>query len=291
MAQFGDRLPGGGAGAYKNDPLYTGESNAQINDRSETFTAAQTLERQRARAAAEEQAQLDAMGTNAPGYNLDFDATNTGRSRNAGLDQSQGGGANGFQKNMRGQMIGSAIGGAAQLMNTRASMNAVRNQEGPVDNPFQRMQMMNTDIQTGAAVQQIKDAEARSAAALGGNVSNPAVRAAMLRAQQRASQEKIGQITANEATQEAQMRNQNLMNINDTLNQNRMIGAQNRQRSRDFENDRSAALNRLRNDGAQQLGGVANDFMRMQADTQRLKYMREAYDPYGLGASDDERTQ
>ena len=294
MAQFGNRLPGGGPGAWRNDPLFNQTSNAEIRDNSESFTAAETLERQRARAAAEEQARIDAMGTNAPGYNLDY-GDPTGRSRKAdlgfGQEESGGSGPRGgsFARSQRAQMVGTALGGAAQLLNTGASMRAVRNQEGPVDNPFQRVQMMDTDLQTGAAVQQIKDAEARQAAMLSGNVSNPAVRAAMLRASQRASQEKIGSITANEAAQEQQMRNQNLMQVNQTLNQNRMIGAQNRQRQIDFSNDQQAALNRLRNQGAQQLGGMASDFMRTQADTQRMKYIREAYDPYGLGASDDER--
>lgn len=288
MAMYGDRLAGGG-GAWKNDPLFSGESNAVINDKSQSFTAAETLARQRARAAAEEQARIDAMGLDAPGSNLDFSDQNFGRQRKADYSFGTNSPENALARSNRAQMIGTALGGGAQLLNTQANMKAVRNMEGPVDNPFQRVQMMNTDVQTGAAVQQIKDAEARQAAMLSGNVSNPAVRAAMMRASQRASQEKIGALTANEATQEAQMRNDNLMQINNTLNQNRMIGAQNRQRQIDFRNDQATALNRLRNQGAQQIGGMASDFMRMQADTQRLKYMREAYDPYGLGASDDER--
>lgn len=195
----------------------------------------------------------------------------------------------GFRANP--QAIGMLAGGLAQMLPTMASMKQMKNLEGPVDMPMQRVQAMNTDIQVGKQMQQIKDAEARSAAAIAANVSNPVVAAAMRRAGQQATQKSMANLLGNEATQEAQMRNQNLRMMTDTINQNAMIQAQNQQRGVDFENDRIASLNRMRQSMGQTLGGMYTDFQRAALDRERLKYMREAYDPYNLGATDEERNQ
>jgi len=189
------------------------------------------------------------------------------------------------------QALGMLAGGLAQMLPTMASMKQMKNLEGPVDMPMQRVQAMNTDIQVGKQMQQIKDAEARSAAAIAANVSNPVVAAAMRRAGQQATQRSMANLLGNEATQEAQMRNQNLRMMNDTINQNAMIQAQNQQRGVDFENDRIASLNRMRQSMGQTLGGMYTDFQRAALDREKLKYMREAYDPYNLGATDEERNQ
>lgn len=189
------------------------------------------------------------------------------------------------------QAIGMLAGGLAQMLPTMASMKQMKNLEGPVDMPMQRVQAMNTDIQVGKQMQQIKDAEARSAAAIAANVSNPVVAAAMRRAGQQATQKSMANLLGNEATQEAQMRNQNLRMMTDTINQNAMIQAQNQQRQVDFENDRIASLNRMRQSMGQTLGGMYTDFQRAALDREKLKYMREAYDPYNLGATDEERNQ
>ncbi len=189
------------------------------------------------------------------------------------------------------QAIGMLAGGLAQMLPTMASMKQMKNLEGPVDMPMQRVQAMNTDIQVGKQMQQIKDAEARSAAAISANVSNPVVAAAMRRAGQQATQQSMSNLLGNEASQEAQLRNQNLRMMNDTINQNAMIQAQNQQRGVDFENDRIASLNRMRQSMGQTLGGMYTDFQRNALDRERMKYMREAYDPYNLGATDEERNK
>lgn len=187
------------------------------------------------------------------------------------------------------QALGMLAGGLAQMLPTMASMKQMKNLEGPVDMPMQRVQAMNTDIQVGKQMQQIKDAEARSAAAISANVSNPVVAAAMRRAGQQATQQSMANLLGNEATQEAQMRNQNLRMMTDTINQNAMIQAQNQQRQVDFENDRIASLNQMRQSMGRTLGGMYTDFQRTALDRERMKYMREAYDPYNLGATDEER--
>ena len=187
------------------------------------------------------------------------------------------------------QNAGILAGGISQLVPQAMQMKRMADIQGPVDLPSMRAMTMNTNVDTSKAIQEVKDAEARSTAAIDANVSNPVVAAAMKRAAQRATQEQVGNLSFQAAQQESQLRNQNLNQLRKISDTNRGIFAQNEQRRVDFENERLAAMNNARMGMGDTLGVMFSDFQRQALDRERLKYMREAYDPYNLGATDEER--
>lgn len=258
MDKFGDRLPGGGPGAWREAPLWNDAAGApRINDIPVT-----------------DKRHPDYVDPNAPvdrtqsGYNIDFGAP-TGRSKSADPKSRN--------SNFDGQALGMAIGGAAQLLPQLAAKRRMQEVEGPVDTPMQRMQMMNTDIQTGAAIQNIKQAQADTNAMLDRNFSNPAIANAMKRAAARETQAQLGNIAFNEAAKEAELRNQNMMRATDTLNANALIDAQNRQRQIDFRNDLRGALGQQDMLMGQTLGNIAMDFQNRAADEKRWNLYKHMF--------------
>ena len=187
------------------------------------------------------------------------------------------------------QNAGIIAGGLSQLVPQAMQMKRMGDVQGPIDLPSMRAMTMNTNVDTSKAIQEVKDAEMRSTAAIDANVSNPVVAAAMKRAAQRATQEQVGNLSFQAAQQENQLRNQNLNQLRKISDTNQGIFAQNEQRRVDFENERLAAMNNARMGMGDTLGVMFNDFQRQALDREKLKYMREAYDPYNLGITDEER--
>ena len=192
-----------------------------------------------------------------------------------GAMQNLGGG----MKNSTKQQLGMGLGAAAQFLPDIASMRAMDRIEGPVDNPFQRLQLQNADVQTGQALNQVDQASRRAQEATARNVSNPAVAAAMRRANQRVAAGQKASILGDEARMESQLRNQNMQMANQNMNVNRGIDAANKQATINFENDKLAAKNRMRSQMGQKLGQVAGDFRNMNSDKLRFDMLSKMYDP------------
>lgn len=192
-----------------------------------------------------------------------------------GAMQNLGGGMSNSTK----QKLGMGLGAAAQFLPDIASMRAMDRIEGPVDNPFQRLQLNNADVQTGQALNQVDQASRRAQEATARNVSNPAVAAAMRRANQRVAAGQKASILGDEARMESQLRNQNMQLANQNMNVNRGIDAANKQATINFENDKLAAKNRMRSQMGMKLGQVAGDFRNMNSDKLRFDMLSKMYDP------------
>ena len=182
--------------------------------------------------------------------------------------------------------IGMGLGAAAQFLPDIAAMRAMDDIQGPEALPFERLQLMNADIQVGNQLNQINQASARAQAAADRNVSNPAVAAAMKRANQRIAAGQKANVLSREAEMESQMRNQNMMLANDNMNRNRMIDFQNRQNTVNFENDKLAAKNRMRQQMGMKLGQVFGDFQNLNADANKFNLMSKMYDPSLMARND-----
>ena len=108
----------------------------------------------------------------------------------------------------------------------------------------------------------------------------------MKRASQRVAAGQEAQILSNEAQQEQQMRNQNLQQLNQTLNQNRAISAQNQQRQIDFQNERMAAKQQVRQNMSNVLGGAFQDFQNRAADMRKFQLLSKL-DEFGVIGRND----
>lgn len=182
--------------------------------------------------------------------------------------------------------IGMALGAAAQFIPDIAAMRAMDRIEAPEDRPMERLQLMNADLQVGNQLAQIQNQAANAQAAADRNVSNPAVAAAMKRANQRIAAGQAANVLAREAEVESQLRNQNMMLANDNMNRNRLIDYGNRQQAIDFENEKLAAKNRMRQQMGLKLGQVAGDFQNMYTDKMRWDILSKGFDPELLGRND-----
>jgi hypothetical protein len=182
--------------------------------------------------------------------------------------------------------IGMGLGAAAQFLPDIAAMRAMDDIQGPEALPFERLQLMNADIQVGNQLNQIDQASARAQAAADRNVSNPAVAAAMKRANQRIAAGQKSNVLSREAEMESQMRNQNMMLANDNMNRNRMLDYQNRQNIVNFENDKLAAKNRMRQQMGMKLGQVFGDFQNLNADANKFDLLSKMYDPELMNRND-----
>ena len=200
----------------------------------------------------------------------------------AGKMQNLGGGMSASTK----QQLGMGLGAAAQFLPDIASMRAMDRIEGPVDNPFQRLQLNNADVQTGQALNQVDQQSMLAQEAAARNVSNPAVAAAMRRANQRVAAGQKANILSREAEMESGLRNQNMQLANQNMNVNRGIDAANKQQTINFNNDKLAAKNRMRQQMGQKLGQVAGDFRNMNADKLRFDTLSKMFDPSLLNRND-----
>ena len=189
-------------------------------------------------------------------------------------DKSQRG-PNFFQKNK--QTLGMAAGMAAQFIPDLMAKRNIRKMEGPADMPQMRAQTLNTDIQVGKGLEQIRNSQARMNESVAQNFSNPAVAAAMLRANERSAQAQAGDVLFREAQGENQLRNQNINQLTNTINQNAQIGFQNQQRGIDFENERMGAINRVNMQMGQKLGGAFNDFQTRAQDQKKWEMYAKVF--------------
>ena len=194
----------------------------------------------------------------------------------------EGDGASSTSKGIGGSpYLGMAAGAAAQLLPYVANLRDINKLEGPIDAPMLRAQTINTDLQVGNQLAAARNAAARSMASIDANVSNPAVAAAMKRANQRVAAGQEMQILSNEASQEMQLRNQNINQLTNVLNQNAGIQAANEQRRIDFGNERLGAKAQVRQNMAGVLGGAFQDFQNRAADLRRFELLSKL-DEYGV---------
>ena len=203
----------------------------------------------------------------------------------AGMGQKIGNKIGGMDP-MTKTKIGMGLGAAAQFLPDIAAMRAMDDIQGPEALPFERLQLMNADVQVGNQLNQIDQASARAQSAADRNVSNPAVAAAMKRANQRIAAGQKANVLSREAEMESQMRNQNMMLANDNMNRNQMIDYQNRQNTVNFENDKLAAKNRMRQQMGMKLGQVFGDFQNLNADANKFNLMSKMYDPSLMARND-----
>ena len=168
--------------------------------------------------------------------------------------------------NIGGSTLGMLAGAAAQFVPDLIAKGRMKDIQGPIDTPQMRLAMGNTNIDSSRAISAIQNQTAAANAAVERNFANPAVAAAMMRANMNAAQQNLGGVLANEAAQELQLRNQNLQRAADVSNQNLLIDAQNRQAQVNFENDRLAAMNRMDMQMGQKLGGLYTDFQNRAQD-------------------------
>ena len=182
----------------------------------------------------------------------------------------------GFMKNNK-QTLGMAAGMAAQFIPDFMAKRNIRKMEGPAAMPQMRAQTMNTDIQVGKGLEQIRNSQARMNESVAQNFSNPAVAAAMLRANERSAQAQAGDVLFREAQGENQLRNQNINQLTNTINQNAQIGFQNQQRGIDFENERMGAINRVNMQMGQKLGGAFNDFQNRAQDQKKWEMYSKVF--------------
>lgn len=180
-----------------------------------------------------------------------------------------------------GKGLGMALGAAAQFLPDLRSMKAMGDIEGPALMPTRNPVTMNTDIQTGRAIQDIRNQTALSNAAVDANISNPAVAAAAKRANQRVEQGQLGNVLFNEAQKENELRNQNLRQLQETQYGNQMTNYQNRMNQINFDNERIAAENRMRGQMSQKLGAAFGDFQNRAQDMKKWDLVRKL-DQYGV---------
>ena len=180
-----------------------------------------------------------------------------------------------------GKGLGMALGAAAQFIPDLRSMKAMGDIEGPAMMPTRNPLTMNTDIQTGRALQDIRNQTALSNASVDANISNPAVAAAAKRANQRVEQGQLGNVLFNEAQKENELRNQNLRQLQDTQYANQMTNYQNRMNQINFDNERIAAENRMRGQMSQKLGAAFGDFQNRAQDMKKWDLVRKL-DQYGV---------
>lgn len=180
-----------------------------------------------------------------------------------------------------GKGLGMALGAAAQFLPDLRSMKAMGDIEGPAMMPTRNPLTMNTDIQTGRAIQDIRNQTAMSNAAVDANIANPAVAAAAKRANQRVEQGQLGNVLFNEAQKENELRNQNLRQLQETQYGNQMTNYQNRMNQINFENERIAAENRMRGQMSQKLGAAFGDFQNRAQDMKKWDLVRKL-DQYGV---------
>jgi len=203
----------------------------------------------------------------------------------SGEETVTGGGVGSTSSTSRGTggspYLGMAAGAAAQLLPYVANLRDINKLEGPIDAPMLRAQTINTDLQVGNQLAAARNASARSMASIDANVSNPAVAAAMKRANQRVAAGQEMQILSNEASQEMQLRNQNINQLTNVLNQNAGIQAANEQRRIDFGNERLGATAQVRQNMAGVLGGAFQDFQNRAADLRRFELLSKL-DEYGV---------
>lgn len=181
----------------------------------------------------------------------------------------------------RSPYLGMIAGAAAQLLPYAANLRGINKLEGPIDAPSLRAQTINTDLQVGNQLAAARNEAARNMASIDANVSNPAVAAAMKRANQRVAAGQEMQILSNEASQELQLRNQNINQLTNVLNQNAGIQAANEQRRIDFENQRMGAKAQVRQNMGNVIGGAFQDFQNRAADLRKFELMSKL-DEYGV---------
>lgn len=179
---------------------------------------------------------------------------------------------------LSGSGLGMIAGAAAQFIPDLIAKKRMGDIQGPAMTPQQRLAMGNTNIDTTRALSQVQSQTSQANAAIDRNFSNPAVAAAMKRANMNAAQQNLGSILSNEASQELQLRNQNLQRAADVSNQNLMIDAQNRQRQIDFENERLAGMNRMDMQMGQKLGGLYMDFQNRAQDRAKWDMYSKIFD-------------
>ena len=168
--------------------------------------------------------------------------------------------------NLGNSGLGMIAGAAAQFVPDLIAKNRMKQIQGPVAAPQMRYAAGLTDIDTGRAIAAVRNQTAQANAAVDQSFANPQVAAAMKRANMNAAQANLGNILSQEASQEMQLRNQELQRGTDVSNQNRMISAQNLQAQRDFDNQRIAAMNRMDMQMGQKLGGLYTDFQNRAQD-------------------------
>ncbi len=185
-----------------------------------------------------------------------------------------------FMKN-NSQGLGMAAGIGAQMLPYLMNLRGINKLEGPVDMPQMRAQTMNTDLQVGNALAATRNESARNMASIDANVSNPVVAAAMKRANQRVAAGQQANILSNEASQELGLRNQNLNQLTNTINQNAQIGFQNEQRGIDFRNQKLAAKNQVYNNMGTTLAQGIGDFQNRAMDMRKFNILKQL-DQYGV---------
>jgi len=178
-------------------------------------------------------------------------------------------------------MLGMAAGIGAQMLPYMQNLRGIKNLEGPAAMPQMRAQTMNTDLQVGNALAATRNEAARQMASIDANVSNPVVAAAMKRANQRVAAGQQANILSNEATQELGLRNQNINQLTNTINQNAQIGFQNEQRNIDFRNERAGARNQVYQNMGATLGQGFSEFQQRAADLKKFELLSKL-DEYGV---------
>lgn len=198
----------------------------------------------------------------------------------------------GFLKQNLGTIVGTGLG----LLQDKANMRAIEEMKGPIAAPMRDKAIytpMQTDFMVGNQLNAIQQESARTAAAIQEAGGSPQLQAAMQRARQRTAAGQTANVLANEQQQELSLRNQNLQNINSLLNQNldidfqnRTTDVMNRQRTLDFENERMAARNRIRQDMANRLGAAGQEIASRAADRRRWELVSKM-DQYGVIGRND----
>jgi hypothetical protein len=125
---------------------------------------------------------------------------------------------------------------AAQFAGDLYALNQLKNLERPVEAPYRRATLLNTDLDTSATRARLQDNMRTFNAGVDTGVSNSAAAQNLKLANLAQTNRQLADIGQQEANQESMMRNRQAAALTDTFNANQDIGAANRQRMVDFNN-------------------------------------------------------
>ena len=168
---------------------------------------------------------------------------------------------------------------AAQFTGDLYALNQLKNLERPVQAPYRRATLLNTDLDTSATRARLQDNMRTFNAGVDTGVSNSAAAQNLKLANLAQTNRQLADIGQQEANQESTMRNRQAAALTDTFNANQDIAAANRQRMVDFNNMITNARLGIVQGMGTKAAQVGSEYAQRDLDKQRMDLMSRQFDP------------
>lgn len=150
--------------------------------------------------------------------------------------------------------------------------------QGPTDLPMPTMARQNTNVNYNPIMARAQQDLANRNAMLSANIADPQLRAAMMQDAANQVQSQFGDTTARELDREQALENRYAQDIAQFRTQQGMIGAQNKQRQIDFENDKRATRAKMLQQAGAKYGQIQQENALRELQGKQLGISALAYE-------------